>query len=151
MTKRVLSDYMAVKQLFAPANYGSGGVVATDCTTNPTIDGFDHATFVLSLGAATSDDTIDVAIQWASGGAGSNCAEIANATDAFFTQCDTDDTSTIRILELNFVEAGMETGVLGATGTFADSDALISLTCFLYGGNNTSSNIGQDATPKRTW
>jgi len=151
MTKRVLSDYMAVKQLFAPNNYGSDSKVATDCTTNPNIDGFDHATFVLSLGAASSDDTIDVAIQWASGGAGSNCAEIANATDAFFTQCDTDDTSTIRILELNFREAGMEAGVLGATLTVADSDAFIGLNVFLYGGNHPSSNVAQDATPKRTW
>ena len=151
MTKRVLSDYMAVKQLFAPKNYGSGSLVATDCTTNPTIDGYDHATFVLSLGAATSDDTIDVAIQWASGGAGSNCAEISGATDAFFAQCNTDVLNTVRILELDFREAGMETGVLGATLAVADSDALLGLNVFLYGGNNTSSNIVQDATPKRTW
>lgn len=148
MTKRIISDYAVVKQIFAPNNYGSGGLVATDCSTNPVFDSYDHATFILNAGPCTSDDTIDVAIQWASTGSASNCIEIATATDAFFAQIDTDnaDTNSVFVLELDFREAGMETGVLGATGTFADSDAYISMTCLLYGGTNTSSNISQDAT-----
>jgi len=136
MKYRRLPEYVMAKQLISPylAGASSANVEASANATNPVIDGYDGAMFVLNLGLMPEDDTLDVAIEWASSGSATDLAEITAATDAFFAQMDTDSSSNVFLLNLDFRMAGMDKGVIGAGATVSDTDIVYSVTAFLYGG-----------------
>jgi len=142
--RRDLSNYVAFRQLLSPANYGSATKLASDNDTNPIIDGYAAALFIFSH-TNSSDKSWQANVQWASSGNASDAAEISTSTDAFYLM-DTDQSTGLYLISLDFKENAMETGVLAVEATFNDSDIHAAVGVALYGGTNTSSNIGQTNT-----
>ena len=139
MNMRRLSEYVLAKPLIHPFSKGetdSAVVEASANATNPIIDGYDGALFIVNYGGASCDETLDVAIEWASSGTATELAEITAATDAFFVQMDTD--AGIYLLELDFRKAGMDAGVIGVgtTRSATATDCPYGVSVLLYNGTN---------------